>query len=67
MADPYKELDVRFIPANEVDILSNIHSRTMDFTRAQNALFGTIVQDRGIDKMAYGEFVQHSARRILSS
>ena len=33
MQDPSKELDIRFVPATDVDIGSNIHSKSLDFAK----------------------------------
>lgn len=66
MGEPTKEVDIRFLPAHDVDSGSVLHLKCQDFARAQNILYGTAPLERGVDAMAYGELVQVSAHRILS-
>jgi hypothetical protein len=68
MEDPTRQLDIRFEPANYVGSNTEVHIRTRDFAKAQEVLFGAQVSTgRSVDAMAYPEFVQLSARRILQA
>jgi hypothetical protein len=65
MADPTKDLDIRFLPPHEVDNGSKLHTTSMDFAKAQDILFGELEGIRNVEAMAYPEMVQLSARRML--
>jgi hypothetical protein len=65
MADPTKDIDVRFVPPHQVDTGSNMHSTSMDFALAQDILFGSLDGVRSVEAMSYPEFIQQSARRML--
>jgi hypothetical protein len=66
MADPKRELDIRFRPVEEVSKESVVHKRAVDFSKAQNILFGTLA-GKEVAHMTYAEIIQQSARRILES
>jgi hypothetical protein len=64
MEDPEKALDIRFVPACDMDSGGMIHKKSLDFAKAQNVLFGKI-SERNVEAMAYPEFIQLSAQRML--
>jgi hypothetical protein len=64
MVDPTKILDIRITPATDVDKHSMLHTKTLDFAKAQNIMFGAL-PEHDVENMSYSEFLQLSAKRIL--
>ena len=70
MPDPSKEQDVRFVPFLEIDRTHAVHTKALEFQKAQDTLYGKCRLEcirRNYDTMSYAELVQLSVARIIES
>jgi hypothetical protein len=63
MPYPDKLLDIRFVPPTSIERGELLHTKSVDFAKAQNILYGKI-ERRCASSMTYAEIIQISARRI---
>lgn len=61
-------LDVRFMPASEIDRSHVVHRMALEFHRAQDVLYGRCSWEHvPLQEMTFSQLVQHSVRRMLES
>jgi hypothetical protein len=70
MPDPSKDQDVRFVPFLEIDRTHAVHTKALEFQKAQDTIYGKCRLEcvrRSYDTMSYAELVQLSVARIMES
>ena len=61
------DVDMRFVPASEIDRNHKVFRKMIEFQKAQDILYGAFSSGVNLEQMTFGQLVQHSFKRILAA